>query len=719
MVKKTFSTTIGGKEMTAEFSDLAEQANGSVLLRYGKTVVLATACMSSKERNDIDYFPLMVDYEERYYAAGQILGSRFMRREGRPSEEAILSGRVVDRTIRPLFDHDLRNEIQVVITILSIDQDDPDVMGVIAASLALGVSDIPWNGPVSAVRIGKTRSGEMIINPTYEDRAQEEYLYDLLACGKEETLNMIELGASEASEQDLGDAFDKAVSIHKELETWQNEIIATLGKEKKAVATPEALPELERLFEDSIAPRLAEYVFSGEPGYSKIRVLETEWQDLVAEKLPDVSKKRVADLFEEKLDACMQKGAVEEGKRADGRAMDEVRPLYAQAGGVSDILHGSGIFYRGGTHVFTALTLGGPGDTLIVDTIEHSDEQKRFMHHYNFPPYSVGEVGRLGGLNRRAVGHGALAQKAIEPVLPSKDEFPYTIRLVSECMASNGSTSQGATCASTIALMDGGVPIKRPVAGIAMGLMESEGKHAVLTDIQGPEDHHGHMDFKVAGTREGVTAIQMDIKLDGIPVPILKEALVGAKKARLEILDVIENEIPKPRANISPLAPKILTMKVKVDQIGLVIGSGGKTINGIKEEAGVTDITIEDDGSIFITGKNGSAEKALAMIEALVREYVPGEMCEGEVTRILDFGAFVKIGPNAEGMVHISEIAPFRIERIRDALAEGEQVKVVVKEVDEKGRINLSIKRADPGFAERKGLKQSTQAPQMRRPEAR
>ncbi len=704
MIKKTYTTMVGGKEMTAEFNDLAEQANGSVMLRYGKTVVLATACMSTKERHDIDYFPLMVDYEEKYYAAGQILGSRFMRREGRPSEEAVLSGRVVDRTIRPLFDHNMRNEVQVVITILSIDQDDPDVMGVIAASLALGVSDIPWNGPVSAVRIGRNTAGEMIVNPTYGDREHNEYHYDLLACGKEGTLNMIEVGAREVSDADLGDAFEHAVAIHRELEAWQKQIIADIGAEKRAVVAPEPIAELETLFTTNIAPQMEQYVFSGKAGYSTINELQSVWKVLVTEKLPEVNMKRALDLYDEKLDECIQEGAVLNNKRADGRAMDAVRPLYAQAGGISEMLHGSGIFYRGGTHVFTALTLGGPGDTQIVDTIEYSDVQRRFMHHYNFPPFSSGETGRLGGMNRRAIGHGALAQKSLEAVLPSKEEFPYTIRLVSECMASNGSTSQGAICASTIALMDGGVPIKRPVAGIAMGLMLTDGAHKVLTDIQGPEDSHGHMDFKVSGTREGVTAIQMDIKLDGVAVPILKEALEGAKKARLEILDVIEKEIAAPRTDISPLAPKILTMRVKVEQIGLVIGSGGKTINGIRDDSGVEDITIEDDGMIFITGKNGSAERALAMIQGLVKEWVPGEMAEGEVTRIMDFGAFVKIAANAEGMVHVSEIAPFRIERIRDALTEGERVKVMVKEVDERGRINLSIKRADPEWAQRKGL---------------
>jgi polyribonucleotide nucleotidyltransferase len=456
---------------------------------------------------------------------------------------------------------------------------------------------------------------------------------------------------------------------------------------------------------------MPEYALAGVAGYSKINELSDEWKKLVTEQLPEADMKRAEKLFEHTLDEVIQKGAVVDGKRGDGRKLDEIRGLYAQAGGISDMLHGSGIFYRGGTHVFTALTLGGPGDSQILDTIEHSDAQKRFMHHYNFPPYSTGETGRMGGLNRRAVGHGALAEKALEPMIPPKEEFPYTIRLVSECMSSNGSTSQASICASTLALMDGGVPIKRPVAGIAMGLMMYGDDHRILTDIQGPEDHHGHMDFKVAGTREGVTAIQLDIKADGIPVDILIEALGGAKKARNQILDVIEKEIPAPRADISPLAPKILTFKVKVDQIGLVIGSGGKTINGIKDETGVDDITIEDDGSIFITGKNGSAEKALAMIESLVHEYIPGEMCDGEVTRILDFGAFVKIGANAEGMVHVSEIAPFRIERIRDALTEGERVKVAVKEIDERGRINLSIKAADPEFASRKGLQPSARPP--------
>jgi polyribonucleotide nucleotidyltransferase len=410
------------------------------------------------------------------------------------------------------------------------------------------------------------------------------------------------------------------------------------------------------------------------------------------------------------VDEEIHRGAIEDNKRADNRRFDEIRPLFAKAGGISPILHGSGVFYRGGTHVFTALTLGGPGDSQLVDTMEDQDVKKRFMHHYNFPPFSAGETGRMGGLNRRMIGHGALAEKALEAVIPSEAVFPYTIRLVSECFASNGSTSMGSVCASTLALMDGGVPIKAPVAGIAMGLMTHNGENRVLTDIQGPEDEFGGMDFKVAGTKDGITAIQLDIKLDGIPVPVLVEALDAAKKARLQILEVITKEISAPRGSISPRAPEILTMRVKPDQIGLVIGGGGKTINGIKDVSKVDDITIEDDGSIFITGKNGSAQMAKTMIEALVKEYKAGEVYEGEVTRLMDFGAFVKIGPgkDAEGLVHVSEVAPFRIDKISNAVSVGDKVRVMIKEIDERGRINLSIKATDPDFAARKGLTPST-----------
>lgn len=719
MQSKKYTLELGGKIMTAEFTDLAEQADGSVILRYGNTAVLATAVMSAKTRDDIDYFPLTVDYEERFYAAGRILGSRFIKREGRPSEQAILSGRVVDRTIRPLFPSHIRNEVQIVITVLSLDEDDPDMVAVNAASLAIATSSIPWNGPVAAVRVGK-KDKSFIINPTYAERAAAQTTLDILACGKDSTVNMIEVGAREASEADIAEGFKHAVESHDRLLTWQKSIIAELGKEKKSLQKPELPTALVVLFEKEIVPHIATAVFCGIAGKDAIHELQNKWKTVVdaTEEFKDYAA-MAKRFLEDKVDEEIHRGAIEENRRADNRAFDEVRPLFAKAGGVSDILHGSGIFYRGGTHVFSALTLGGPGDSQVLDTMEEQDVKKRFMHHYNFPPFSSGETGRMGGVNRRATGHGALAEKALQAVIPPAEKFPYTIRVVSECFASNGSTSMGSVCASTLALMDGGVPITAPVAGIAMGLMTHNGEHRILTDIQGPEDEFGGMDFKVAGTRNGVTAIQLDIKLDGIPVPILIEALAGARKARFHILDVIEQEISAARPVISPRAPEILTMKVKPDQIGLVIGGGGKTINGIKDVSEVDDITIEDDGSIFITGKNGAAQMAKSMIEALVKEYKAGEVYEGEVTRMMDFGAFVRIGPgkDAEGLVHVSEVAPYRIDKISDAVQIGEKVRVMIKEIDEKGRINLSIKAIDPDFASRKGIKPSqNNVPRPERP---
>lgn len=712
--------------MTAEFTDLAEQANGSVILRYGNTAVLATAVISARTRDDIDYFPLTVEYEERFYAAGQILGSRFVRREGRPSEQAILSGRVVDRTIRPLFPQHIRNEVQVIITVLALDEDDPDMVAVNAASLALATSDIPWNGPVAAVRIGQSKDAELIINPTYAERASANTTIDILACGKDGTINMIEVGASEASEEDVVAGFVRAVAEHDSILAWQKKIIAEVGKVKRDATKPEVAAAVSDLFEQEFAQKLRAAVFCGVAGKDAIHEMQKEWLDQMQGLTLESPELRLnlahaKRYLEDKVDEEIHRGAIEENKRADNRSFDQIRPLFAKAGGMSPMLHGSGIFYRGGTHVFTALTLGGPGDSQLVDTMEEQDVKQRFMHHYNFPPFSAGETGRVGGFNRRMIGHGALAQKALEAVLPEAETFPYTIRLVSECFASNGSTSMGSVCASTLALMDGGVPVKAPVAGIAMGLMSHNGQHRVLTDIQGPEDEFGGMDFKVAGTRAGITAIQLDIKLDGIDVPILAQALAGAKVARLQILDVIEKEIAAPRATISPRAPEIITMKVKPDQIGLVIGGGGKTINGIKDVTKVDDITIEDDGSVFITGKGGAAQMAKTMIEALVKEYKAGEVYDGEVTRMMDFGAFVRIGPgkDAEGLVHVSEVAPFRIDKIGDAVSVGEKVRVMIKEIDERGRINLTIKGVDPDFAARKGLKPSSQSNGIGQREAR
>ena len=693
MNKKEYTLELGGKTLTAEFNDLADQTNGSVMVRYGNTVMLATAVMGDYKEGD--FFPLTVDYEERFYATGKILGSRFVRREGRPSEEAILSGRIVDRTIRPLFNQKMRNEVQVVLTTIAIDQDDPDVVSVIAASLALGVSDIPWNGPVSAVRIGKNE--EWYINPDFKTREDEKIIIDMVACGKDGMINMIEVAGKEVGEDDVNQALSKASEEIEKIQTWQKKIISEIGKTKTEVKIKQPTEGTKELFKAEILPLMKEYVFSG-PGKKKLAEINEKWIKLFTEKLPEGDVGQAQEVFEEAVNDLLHDEAIDNNERPDGRTMDEIRPLFAKAGGISSILHGTGIFFRGGTHVMSALTLGSPGDALVVDGLM-VQENKRFMHHYNFPPFSTGETGRMGGTNRRMIGHGALAEKALAPIIPAKEKFPYTIRLVSEAFASNGSTSMGSVCASTLALMDGGVPIKAPVAGIASGLMmRNQNEYKVLTDIQGPEDHHGDMDFKVAGTREGITAVQMDVKVGGIPLKILAEAFIKAKNARLQILDLIEKEISQPRQTISANAPEIIILKIKPDQIGLVIGTGGKTINEIRDVTHVEDITIEDDGSVFITGKGGTAEKAKEIIYNMTREYLPGEKFDGEVVRMMDFGAFVKIGPNAEGLVHVSEIAPFRVERVETYIKEGDKVPVVVKEIDEKGRINLSIKQADPNF---------------------
>ncbi|MEK7060273.1 MAG: polyribonucleotide nucleotidyltransferase [Patescibacteria group bacterium] len=709
MNKKEYSVEIGGKTLTAIFSDLAEQAHGSVMLKYGETIVLATVCMSHDKQAGLGFFNLTVDYVERFYATGKILGSRFMHREGKPSEDAVLASRVIDRTLRPLFDQSIRHAVQVIVTVLSLDVDDPTVLAVNAASLALAVSDIPWNGPVGAVRIGKYDNDDFKISPAQALRLDDtKYKFDLTICGKDGNINMIEASAHEVNEEELEEAFKKASEEIIKLENFQKKIVAEIGVPKKVIEREKILEESVRLFDENILPKMEKAIFSG-PGKKEIDELHSIWNKMVAEKYPDQSDFTLEDnLFDETENKILHEQAIKKDKRADGRAMDELRDLYVQAGGVSSILHGSGIFYRGGTHVLSVLTLGGPEERLLVDGMK-AKEEKRFMHHYNFPPYSSGEVGRMGNTGRREIGHGALAEKALAMMLPSVEEFPYTMRVVSESMASNGSTSQASICASTLALMDGGVPIKAPVAGIAMGLMmesitngqlriTNEPKYKILTDIQGPEDHHGDMDFKVAGTREGVTAIQLDVKVEGVPIKILGEAMLQSKKARVAILDKIEKEISAPRAQISPNAPKILIMKIKPDQIGMVIGGGGKTIKEIKEKSGA-EITIEDDGTVYLTGKGESAELAKKVIEEMTHEFKVGEVLKGEVVRIADFGAFVRLNHFTDGMVHISEMAPFRVERVSDIIKDGMIVPVKIIKVDhEQGKISLSIKEADSGF---------------------
>jgi polyribonucleotide nucleotidyltransferase len=701
MKTKSYSLELAGKTLTAEFNDLASQANGSVLLKYGETAILVTAVMSTQE-SKMNYFPLSVEFEEKFYAAGQILGSRFMRREGRPSDEAILSARIVDRTIRPLFNQHMRKDIQVVITVLALGEDDPDVLAVIGTSLALSVSDIPWRGPVGAVRIGRNKETlEIIMNPTYLEREGQLLDLEVFSCGKDRTINMIETASYEVSEDVISGAFESSVSTHQQLEVWQKEIVAEIGKEKQIEPDTSASGETQKIFEDDFKAKLSEVIFSEKAGKSHIYEIKDEFMKALAEA--EIEDKMASDFFEDMIDQELHRGALEEGKRADGRGMDDVRELYAKAGGISPVLHGSGIFYRGGTHIFSALTLGGPDSAQLTDTIESQNSKKHFMHHYNFPPFSVGETGRVGGFNRRMIGHGSLAEKALIPIIPSREEFPYTIRLVSETLSSNGSSSMGSVCGSILALMDGGVPIKRPVAGIASGVMIDGDKHAVLTDIQGPEDEFGDMDFKVAGTTEGVTAIQMDVKVDGVPLHIIVEALEKARLARLHILKTMTDEIAEPRTEISSRAPEIITLSIKPEQIGLVIGGGGKTVNGIKDDTGVDEINIEDNGDVFITGKNGTAGLAADKIKSITKIYEIGEKLDVKIVKITTFGAFAKLDEYNEGLIHISEIAPFRLETVEGLLKEGETVPVIVSKT-ENGKIGLSIKQADPDFAKKRGF---------------
>jgi polyribonucleotide nucleotidyltransferase len=709
MTKKEYSLEVGGRTLTAMFTDLADQATGSVIIKYGETVVLATAVLSPKTKEDSDYFPLTVEYEERYYAAGKIGGGRFQNREGRPSEEAVLSGRIVDRTIRPLFDSAIRNEIQVIITVLSLDEaNDPDVLAIMGASLALATSPIPWGGPVSAVRLGQLSTDQnLIINPTYDERVKG--IFDLLVCGDEGKINMLEAEGQEIVEVKVKEAFKVALGEIEKIQAWQKQIIADIKPIKIDLNLPTVPVETEQIFAENIAPQIEEVMFAG-VGKKSADSLKEAWLKLRDEKMPEANLGAWLGFFENKIDKIVHQEAIKNKRRTDGRKLDEVRSLFAQAGGFSKVIHGAGLFYRGTTHVLTTLTLSGPKNAQLVEGME-GERTQYFMHHYNFPPFSVGETGRVGNPSRRSIGHGALAEKSLRGVIPNRETFPYTIRLVSEVFASNGSSSQASICASTLALMDGGVPIKNPVAGISIGLMyQDDQNYELLTDIQGVEDHYGDMAFKVPGTKDGITGLQLDIKMGGIPVVILDQAVDQARVAREQILAKMAEALPTPRAEINPSAPKIIKITIPVEKIGSVIGPGGKMIQKISAETG-SEIEIEDDGSVYITGQIEGANQAKQIIETLCHEYKAGEKFEGEVVRLMDFGAFIQIAPDTDGLVHVSEIAPFRIEKISDAVKIGERVPVVIKEIDEKNRINLSIKQADPDWAKKKGLTPSTNPP--------
>lgn len=701
MHKKEYEVEIGGKKITAVFSDLADQANGSVLLSCEGTVILATAVISKDGKSNPGFFNLTVEYLEKFYAAGKILGSQFNHREGRPSDQAILAARMIDRTIRPLFEHHIKNAVQVIITVIAIGKADPKTLGINAASIVLSVSDIPWNGPIGAVHISTTKENATpAINNYIPQQDEPVYTLDLLVCGKDNTINMIEAMAYETGDEAMGSYFELASSEISKWESFQKKIRADIGKEKLVFLKPEVPAEAHALFIEHVKPLLDAGLF-GKDSKEVSHDAEKVWNTILETHYKDAADTIYAcqDYFHQYLDEAFHTTAITQHKRADGRALDEVRALYAQAGGVSPMLHGSGIFYRGETHVLSVATLAGPEAMHTIDSIEFS-AKKRFMHHYNFPPYSSGETGRVGGINRREMGHGFLAEKALTPMIPSKITFPYTIRVVSESVASNGSTSQASICAATLALLDAGVPLARPVAGISIGAMidtTNKSNYVLISDIQGPEDHYGDMDFKVGGTALGITAIQLDVKVDGIPVPILTEALDRARQARLHILETITKEIPEARKEISIYAPKIVIVKINKDQIGMVIGPGGKNINAIREQTG-TEITIEEDGTVYITGAGGGAEKAGQIIADMTHEYKVGDTAQGTVVKLMDFGAFVRIGSNTEGLVHISEIAPFRVAKVSDILKEGDIVPIKISKLDEKGRLNLSIKDADPNF---------------------
>ena len=713
--KKIFETQVAGKKVTVEFNPIASQANGSVMVSSGGTTVLATVVMSPVARETVEYFPLTVDYEEKYYAAGRILGSRFMRREGRPSEEAILISRLIDRTIRPLFDHRMRHDVQVVVFTLSLDEENsPDVLAIPAASLALLVSDIPWEGPVSAVRVSFV-NGECIINPTDAERKMAEL--DMIVSGGGGYINMLEGKAKEIPEETLILAIERAFLEVNKINAFQDEIRSAIGKNKKKIDLEDPPEDLRRMLERHILPRLTDAIFETDKTkrHHALSDLKHEWMESAREALPETGRGTISDFFEDAINNIVHDAALKENKRSDGRNLKEVRPLYAETG-VLTRTHGSGLFFRGDTHILSVVTLGAPGDELLIEGMDVRTK-KHFMHHYNFPPFSVGETGRMGAPGRREIGHGALAEKALEAVIPPKEDFPYTIRLVSETFSSNGSSSMGSVCASTLALMDAGVPITRPVTGIAMGLMmEDENTYRILTDIQGPEDHHGDMDFKVAGTTEGVTAIQMDVKVNGITLGIVKDALSDAREARLKILDTILETIKEPRKNLSPFAPRVFRMKIPVDKIRDVIGPGGKTINEIIAETGA-QIDIEQTGDIFVTGPTEEAAHAAEeRIRLITKEFEVGETVQGTVTRLFDFGAMIEIAPRQEGLVHISELASFRVGKVADIVNVGDVVKAKIISIDQMGRINLSIRALTETEEE---VKKRTATKPPRRPHSR
>lgn len=702
MAKQEFHLDFCGRGITVETGEIAKQADGAVIIRYGDTVTLSTACASNQAKEGIDFFPLTVSFEEKLYSVGKIPGG-FLRREGRPSEHATLTARMIDRPIRPLFAEGFRNEVQVVNTVLSVDQDaSPEMAAMFGASLALCISDIPFNGPIAGCKVGRI-NGELVANPTVAQMEQSDI--DLTVAGTAQALNMVEAGAKEVSEEDMLAALMFGHEQIKKLCAFQEEIVAACGKEKREIelyAVDETIDrEVRSNFEAQI--RAAVSIKEKLERYGKIDDLTDEAAEMIANK-EYASEKDQNNAVKQAREICrgieadeVRRLIIEDKVRPDGRQIDEIRPLNSQV----DLLprvHGSALFTRGETQVLSTTTLGALNDNQIIDDLTVVDS-KRFMHHYNFPPYCVGETGRMGNPGRREIGHGALGERALAQVLPSVDEFPYTIRTVADVMESNGSSSQASICAGTMSLMAAGVPIKAPVAGIAMGLImdDDSGKYTVLTDIQGMEDHFGDMDFKVAGTKNGITALQMDIKVTGITKNIFEEALAQAHKARLEILDNMLACISEPRKQLSPYAPKIAMMNIDPDKIKDVIGPGGKMINEIIAQCDNVKIDIDDDGKVVIYHNDyDTIEKAKQMISDIVRVAKVGDVYAAKVVRLEKFGAFVNLFGNTDGLLHISKISHHRVEKVEDVLKLGDVIDVKVTEIDNKGRINVSAKALLP-----------------------
>ncbi len=684
---KQFQTQIGDHVLTFETGKLAGLAGGALTLRVGDTMVFSTASMSSNIRQGIDFLPLTVDYEERMYAGGRIPGS-FFRREGRPGEDAILTARLTDRPLRPLFPKNLRNDIQVILYSYSTDGLNPiDILAVNAASSAVMISDIPWGGPVGAVRIGLI-DGQFVINPTFAELETSDL--NLRLAGTREAILMVECGAKEVSEQVIIDALEYGHKAIQPLIDIQEQMANEVGKPKRDYSAPIKDDELKKVVYERVTGPLQD-IYSAPYDKNTLYNALKELEDTVILELFEDDEEiatQVREAFDETLKSVVRARIIEHGIRPDGRKTTDIRPIWCEVD-FSPRAHGSGLFTRGETQVLTLATLGTPREAQELDNLTPS-ESKRYIHHYNFPPFSTGEVKPLRGTSRRDIGHGALAERALLPVIPPESEFPYTLRLVSEVLSSNGSSSMASVCGSTLALMDTGVPIKSPVAGVAMGLIKEGDQYRIMTDILGMEDHLGDMDFKIAGTRQGITAMQMDIKMSGLTSSIMSEALQQAREARFFILDKMLEVIPEPRPELKPYVPRITVVKIPVDKIGAIIGPGGKTIRSLQEETG-TKIDVGEDGSVFIASSDKeSAKIAREQIEALTESAVKGRIYTGKVVRVVDFGAFVEILPNTDGLVHISQLDTQRVEKVEDVVRQGDEITVMVTDIDANGKIRLS-----------------------------